>query len=348
MGVERRLEHGVADGVEGDQRHAHPGVDVTPPAQLRPVALTEILHHQRIGRRRRTPDRLSISGPIGDRIRVAGWSADDPRPRRLRGRARPRRRRPAPGSGARSRRHASASPPRATAPHDRSSPNRCSSFRSRIAIANASTCPAAIVTASQGTLEQHEQVARLGPQPGQPALARRQPVIRAHRLRRLRPTLRRQLGRPAHTAHIERIEPTSQLTRLSSASRRPRHDPPRRHQPRATPRGCRPSSPSSSPRCSPPTRGTTGRSNRRRIQPKLVLTILEKGCDSAGEAAMSIGITTRSRRAVPGSSRGSGCGSPRRARTPRAGRRGRRRRACGARSGAASRSPTGRDRARRR
>ena len=68
-----------------------------------------------------------------------------------------------------------------------------------------------------------------------------------------------------------------------STSRRPRHDPPHRHQPRATPRGCRPSSPSSSPRCSPPTRGTTGRSNRRRNQPKPVLTTIEKGCDS-GEA----------------------------------------------------------------
>ena len=144
------LEHGVADRVERDQRHAHPGVDVTPPTHLRPVPLTEILHHLRIRRsapHRRPPVGVS-SARSEPRSGVARRLVSGPIRRPPCGRARRRRRPPAPGSDARSRRRASASPPRATAPRDRSSPNRCSSFRSRIAIANASTCPAATHHAS--------------------------------------------------------------------------------------------------------------------------------------------------------------------------------------------------------
>ena len=59
-------------------------------------------------------------------------------------------------------------------------------------------------------------------------------------------------------------------------------------------------------------------------------------------------IVSGSRTARSGCRRGCGCGSPRRARSRRGRRRDRRRRPCGARSGAASRFPTARGRVRRR
>ena len=191
------------------------------------------------------------------------------------GQARRPHRRPGPGSDARSRRRASAPPPPTTAPPDRPArtaahhpdrgspgpthrhdPPRChhASTPARTTRTDHTPRPATGPAGSPGPTTR-DRCPSTPPAPTDPAPPT--PTSAAHSARR---TNRANSATPATAAR----------------TRRPHHDPPHPHQPRATPPGCLADPPS----CSPPPKRDNRSEQSRRNRPQPVPTNLEKGCHS--------------------------------------------------------------------